>query len=149
MTRKIISALTILLLAACAPPGYEDAAFTSVSWPDRDTAVSPQQRVEIEQHLAALGYLKERPDGAISRSTRNAIRLYQADIGAPASGYVSAPLLDSLRLNSGGVAPVQASPVPVRTSTSSTTSSTAPSSTPTGATGDGGAGGSSAGGAWN
>ena len=140
MTRKIISALTILLLAACAPPGYEDAAFTSVSWPDRDTAVSPQQRVEIEQHLAALGYLKERPDGAISRSTRNAIRLYQADIGAPASGYVSAPLLDSLRLNSGGIAPVQASPAPVRTSTSST---------PTGATGDGGAGGSSAGGAWN
>lgn len=153
----------VIGLAGCAPPGFENAAFTSVRWPNADTPLTIDQRAEIEGRLRALGYLKEPADAVITVGTRAAISRYQGDIGAPSNGFVTAPLLDSLRLNTSflsaedirnltrtGRATTRPTRIP-RTSTPRAATSV-PISSDTGNSGEaggGGAGGASGGGAWN
>jgi len=95
-----VGAFCLLNLVACAPPGYETAAFVKVKWPTSDQAISLEQRIEIEGRLKALKYLSDSADGVLTKSTRLAIRSFQTDIGAPATGFVSVPLLDALQTNS-------------------------------------------------
>jgi hypothetical protein len=120
-----------------------------------------EQRAEIEGRLRALGYLKEPADAVITTGTRSAVKRYQGDIGAPVNGFVSAPLLDSLRLNTAYLSSDdvrsltrtgQATSAPKRvqrTPSRATPARATPqqSTSPTG--GDGGAGGDTGGGAWN
>ncbi|MCF6304320.1 MAG: peptidoglycan-binding protein [Rhodobacteraceae bacterium] len=67
---------------------------------------------EVETLLNRLGYLASAPDGAITPETRAVVRRFQADIGAPANGFISPTLLAALRINSGlGPSIVVAAPV--------------------------------------
>ncbi|MFD1343705.1 peptidoglycan-binding protein [Litorisediminicola beolgyonensis] len=99
MLRFGLGALGLAVLAACAPPGYESAAFTAVRWPAADQPLSIEQRVEVEGRLRTLNYLREPADGVITAGSRTAIRTFQRDIGAPSNGFVSLPLLDALQTN--------------------------------------------------
>lgn len=141
----------------CAPAGYEGAAFTSINWPKEDQSITSQQKVEIERHLKALKYLNEPADGILTKNSRSAIRMFQTDIGAPATGFVSVPLLDALKFNSAPLSAEQSQKIrkgPVKVA------QTAPSQKPArsasnaeqgeqdGGGTSGGSGGSGAG-AWN
>lgn len=162
--RLFLFAGTLVALAGCAPPGYENAAFTSVRWPGSDAPLTVEQRAEIEGRLRALGYLREPADAVITTGTRSAVKRYQGDIGAPVNGFVSGPLLDSLRLNTAYLSSDdvrsltrtgQATSAPKRIQQSSprrTPVRTQPqqsSSSSSGSGDSGGAGGDSGGGAWN
>ena len=98
LTAMTISCVAVL--SSCAPPGYSDLLFTSVTWPRADQALSIEQRIEVEGRLRALNYLGEPADGVISAKTRDAVRTFQRDIGAPVTGFLTFPLLDALRTNS-------------------------------------------------
>lgn len=154
------------ILTGCAPPGYENAAFTRIQWPTTDQAMTIDQRIEIEGRLKALNYLSEPADGVVTRESRQAIRAFQTDIGAPANGIVSVPLLDALQTNTAYLTPEevgqfnQDARVPARSTRPAATTAVgskavAPNPASTGAGGEGGgeggsggAGGSGAG-AWN
>ncbi len=152
-------AISALLLGACAPPGQGAAGFRDIDWPRADHLMSANENREIEILLARLGYMRGGADGVITTSTRQAIRTYQRDIGAPVTGFVSTPLLQSLRSN----APQQAASTttyaqPKKAKTAAKASpkqrpapaqkpSTPSNAEPSGDAG-GGAGGSG-GGAWN
>lgn len=158
-----VGAVCLLTVTACAPPGYQDAAFTKVAWPTVDQALTLNQRIEIEGRLKALKYLSEPADGVMTRSSRNAIRAFQTDIGAPATGVVSLPLLDALQTNTAFLTPQNLKKVnsgvivqgpsrpPVRARAAATNSTSTPTSA--GSSGDGGGGGGGSGGsgagAWN
>lgn len=121
------------------------------------------QRIEIEGRLKALKYLSEPADGVMTRNSRRAIRAFQTDIGAPATGVVSLPLLDALqtntgflsaeelrRVNQGAViqAPRQRPAPTVRPARSASVSSSSSDSGGSSESSGGGSGGSGAG-AWN
>ena len=88
-----------LALGACAPPGQGSLGFRDIDWPRADHLMSASENREIEILLVRLGYTRGGADGQITSSTRQAIRTYQRDIGAPVTGFVSMPLLHSLRVN--------------------------------------------------
>lgn len=91
----------ILATSACAPPGYDNAGYYQVEWPEQDVPLSAADRIEAEAQLNALGYSTGAADGAISRQTRAAIQAFQTDIGTAPNGFVSPVLLSALRANSG------------------------------------------------
>jgi len=124
-----------------------------VRWPTQDTPLTIEQRSEIEGRLKALGYLKGQADAVITTDSRSAIRRYQADIGTPSSGFVSAALLDSLRVNTAYL-----SAADIRSLSRSGRATSAPRrvaqqttrpSTPLAPSPDGGGSGGGGGGAWN
>lgn len=91
------------LAAGCMPT---ELSFSGNNgWPSADQQLSAAERQEIEARLSRLGYGPGTVDGVISVNTRNAIRGYQGDVGARATGYVSYALLNSLRANSAAIAP--------------------------------------------
>ena len=47
--------------------------------------------------LAQRGFYRSTPDGQFGGETREALRGYQASIGAPANGFASSTMLDRLR----------------------------------------------------
>ena len=141
----VASVIGMSLLIGCAPPGYESEVFRSVSWPSGDAALEGDGRVQVEQLLNRLGYLSERPDGIITVATRTAIRTYQRDIGAPQTGFLSQPLLDSLRINA-GLALETPMARPVAAPARSVPTDSRPSSSDDDSGGGAGGGG---GGAWN
>ena len=162
--RTQISYLAVaLLLTACAPPGQGSVGFRDIDWPRADQIMSASDNREIEILLNQLGYLRGGLDGQIGTDTRAAIRRYQTDIGAPATGFVSQPLLFSLRANAPASASVPAAATSAPTATMAPaprqTTSAATSTGPTtrsvsGSNRDSGGGGSSrlgggSGGAWN
>ncbi len=160
--RAFLTLACLSLLSACAPPGYSESILTSIAWPRSDQALSIEQRAEVEGRLRALKYLSEPADGVISVKTRDAIRSFQRDIGAPISGFVSVPLLDALRTNSAYLTADELKAVnrgaiiePSRSRTT-TPAKLSPASTDAnaaggGSDGSGSAGGSggASGGAWN
>lgn len=122
--------------AGCAPYGYGNVGFTYTRWATQDEQLPAPYLLEIETILNRLGYLSSQPDGAIGVDTRDAIRRFQSDIGAPVTGFISPTLLAALRANAGaGVGTVIAAPA-------SSTTGPAPSS---GGTSGGGSGGGSGG----
>lgn len=158
MIRMSFLCLGLAGLCACAPPGYETAGYTAVRWPTQDTPLSIEQRAEVEGRLKALGYLKGQADAVITTESRSAIRRYQADIGAPSSGFVSAVLLDSLRVNTAYLSAAdirslsrngRATATPRRVPQTQTSAPSATGTPPLVPAPGGGGSGGGGGGAWN
>lgn len=66
-------------------------------WPRHERVLSRSERLELQQLLAQRGFYKGTPDGQFGGQTREALRTFQASIGAPADGFASSDMLDRLR----------------------------------------------------
>lgn len=66
-------------------------------WPRQERGLSLAERLELQQLLAQRGFYQGVPDGQIGGQTREALRSFQASIGAPADGFASADMLERLR----------------------------------------------------
>jgi membrane-bound lytic murein transglycosylase B len=66
-------------------------------WPRQERELSRTERLELQQLLAERGFYRGTPDGQFGGQTREALRGFQASIGAPADGFASADVLERLR----------------------------------------------------
>src|ERR1700712_3058743 len=66
-------------------------------WPRQERVLSRAERLELQQLLVQRGFYKGEPDGQLGGQTREALRGFQASIGAPADGFASSEVLDKLR----------------------------------------------------
>src|SRR4051812_29022298 len=66
-------------------------------WPRQERVLSRAERLELQQLLAQRGFYRGTPDGQFGGATREALRGFQASIGAPADGFASADVLEQLR----------------------------------------------------
>jgi membrane-bound lytic murein transglycosylase B len=66
-------------------------------WPRQERELSRTERLELQQLLAQRGFYKGTPDGQFGGETRQALRNFQASIGAPADGFATAGTLEQLR----------------------------------------------------
>lgn len=66
-------------------------------WPRQERELSRAERLELQQLLAQRGFYKGTPDGQFGGETRQALRNFQASIGAPADGFATATMLEQLR----------------------------------------------------
>ncbi|GLR87452.1 lytic murein transglycosylase [Bradyrhizobium iriomotense] len=66
-------------------------------WPRQERELSRAERLELQQLLAQRGFYKGTPDGQFGGQTRDALRNFQASIGAPADGFASSDMLERLR----------------------------------------------------
>jgi lytic murein transglycosylase len=67
------------------------------AWPRGERVLTRAERFELQQLLAHRGYYRGEPDGNLGSGTREAVRHFQASVGAPADGFVSASVLERLR----------------------------------------------------
>jgi membrane-bound lytic murein transglycosylase B len=66
-------------------------------WPRQERVLSRAERLELQQLLVQRGFYRGTPDGQLGGQTREALRGFQASIGAPADGFASAEVLERLR----------------------------------------------------
>jgi lytic murein transglycosylase len=66
-------------------------------WPRQERELSRSERLELQQLLVQRGFYRGTPDGQFGGETRNALRSFQASIGAPADGFASSDVLERLR----------------------------------------------------
>lgn len=66
-------------------------------WPRDERVLTLQERYQMQELLARLGYPVGAPDGFIGPETRLAIRDYQESIGQIPDGFASSEVLDRLR----------------------------------------------------
>ena len=66
-------------------------------WPRQERVLSRAERLELQQLLVQRGFYKGTPDGQFGGQTREALRSFQASIGAPADGFASSDVLERLR----------------------------------------------------
>ena len=66
-------------------------------WPRHERVLTRAERLELQQHLARKGYDVGEPDGRFGPRTRNALRAFQAAVGAVPDGFATASLLERLR----------------------------------------------------
>jgi lytic murein transglycosylase len=66
-------------------------------WPRQERELSRAERLELQQLLAQRGFYRGTPDGQLGGQTREALRSFQASIGAPADGFASSDVLERLR----------------------------------------------------
>jgi len=66
-------------------------------WPRQERELSKAERLELQQILAQRGFYKGTPDGQFGGETRQALRSFQASIGAPADGFATENMLEQLR----------------------------------------------------
>jgi len=66
-------------------------------WPRQERELSRSERLELQQLLALRGFYRGTPDGQFGGETRQALRNFQASIGAPADGFATAGVLEQLR----------------------------------------------------
>jgi lytic murein transglycosylase len=66
-------------------------------WPRQERELSRAERLELQQLLVQRGFYRGTPDGQFGGETRQALRNFQASIGAPADGFASADMLERLR----------------------------------------------------
>lgn len=66
-------------------------------WPRQERVLSRAERLELQQLLARQGFYRGTPDGQIGSGTREALRGFQASVGAPADGFASSDVLERLR----------------------------------------------------
>ncbi len=66
-------------------------------WPRQERVLSRGERLELQQLLAQRGFYHGTPDGQFGGQTREALRGFQASIGAPADGFASSDVLERLR----------------------------------------------------
>jgi len=91
-------ALAVALLAdrMTGRPGVQGA------WPRHEPALSKDERLELQQRLASMGFEPGTPDGIVGANTRNAVRRFQKSIGAVPDGFATKALLERLRQASTG-----------------------------------------------
>lgn len=70
------------------------------SWPREEQALSRDERIDLQQRLAALGMEPGTADGIVGANTRNAVRRFQASIGEIPDGFATKGLLERLRQRS-------------------------------------------------
>jgi lytic murein transglycosylase len=66
-------------------------------WPRHERVLSRSERVELQQHLARMGYDVGQPDGRLGGKTRTALRAFQRRSGATPDGFASVSVLTALR----------------------------------------------------
>ena len=66
-------------------------------WPRQERELSRAERLELQQLLAQRGFYRGTPDGQLGGQTRDALRSFQASIGAAADGFASSDVLQRLR----------------------------------------------------
>jgi membrane-bound lytic murein transglycosylase B len=66
------------------------------SWPRDEQPLLPDQRMQFQTDLNALGYNIGTVDGVLGRKTRNALRAYQKARGLPADGFPTIEMLGRL-----------------------------------------------------
>lgn len=66
-------------------------------WPRHEQPLSKDERLELQQRLADMGYEPGNPDGIIGPSTRNAARRFQTAAGMVPDGFVTKALLERMR----------------------------------------------------
>jgi len=66
-------------------------------WPRQERELTRAERLELQQLLAQRGFYRGTPDGQFGGETRQALRSFQASIGAPADGFASSQMLEQLR----------------------------------------------------
>src|SRR5262252_6952879 len=66
-------------------------------WPRQERELSRAEKLELQQLLAQRGFYRGTPDGQFGGETRQALRNFQASIGAPADGFATADVLERLR----------------------------------------------------
>jgi lytic murein transglycosylase len=66
-------------------------------WPVHERVLSRTERVELQQHLARIGYDVGQPDGRLGSKTRSALRAFQQRSGTTPDGFASASVLTALR----------------------------------------------------
>ena len=66
-------------------------------WPRQERELTRAERLELQQLLAQRGFYKGTPDGQFGGETRQALRNFQASIGAAADGFATAGVLEQLR----------------------------------------------------
>ena len=67
------------------------------AWPRQDRALKFDERVELQQRLAAAGFDPGATDGKVGPNTIAAVRAFQRSIGAVPDGYASLDILQKLR----------------------------------------------------
>jgi hypothetical protein len=67
------------------------------AWPRDERVLTRAERFELQQLLSQRGFYRGEPDGNFGSGTKEAVRHFQASIGAPADGFASSGLLDRLR----------------------------------------------------
>jgi lytic murein transglycosylase len=67
------------------------------AWPRQERELSRAERLELQQLLAQRGFYQGTPDGQFGGQTREALRGFQASIGAPSDGFASSDVLERLR----------------------------------------------------
>jgi hypothetical protein len=66
-------------------------------WPRQERELTRAERLELQQLLAQRGFYKGMPDGQFGGETRQALRNFQASIGAAPDGFATATVLEQLR----------------------------------------------------
>jgi lytic murein transglycosylase len=66
-------------------------------WPRQERELTRAERLELQQLLTQRGFYRGTPDGQLGGMTREALRGFQASIGAPADGFASSDVLERLR----------------------------------------------------
>lgn len=66
-------------------------------WPRQERVLSRAERLELQQLLVQRGFYRGEPDGQLGGQTREALRGFQASIGAQADGFASSDVLERLR----------------------------------------------------
>jgi len=90
---SIAYALAVGLLA----DGFAGGEGVVRPWPS-ETPLSLDQRMAAQNALSKLGFGPGVVDGMIGAGTRQALRAWQKSRGLPADGYLSAPMVERLRL---------------------------------------------------
>ncbi|MGQ9367754.1 lytic murein transglycosylase [Azospirillum sp. ST 5-10] len=67
------------------------------SWPRHEQPLTKEERMEVQQRLAALGFEPGPVDGIIGANTRNAVRRFQASAGLVPDGFTTKGFLERLR----------------------------------------------------
>jgi membrane-bound lytic murein transglycosylase B len=67
------------------------------AWPREERVLTRAERFELQQLLSQRGFYRGEPDGNMGAGTRDAVRSFQASIGAPADGFASSGVLERLR----------------------------------------------------
>lgn len=67
------------------------------TWPRNEQPLGKDERMELQQRLAAMGMEPGAADGIVGANTRNAVRRFQKSIGAVPDGFATKSLLDRLR----------------------------------------------------
>lgn len=67
------------------------------AWPRGERVLTRAERFELQKLLSQRGFYRGEADGNIGTGTRQAVRHFQASVGAPADGFATSGVLERLR----------------------------------------------------